>query len=156
MTDIKRNERAFTLPLVSFKRIAMDEAVVRYYRKLVRDGYKYAGPLENPSIILKDEPGEKIRVCSSVSSYIKLFIKIDENRITEIKYLCTCNPVTHVAIEILCKLIDGKTLEEAVSLNTEPFLQELGSASDEMSAKANGFIELLRTGTERYLRQTAE
>jgi len=128
----------------------MDVAVIKYFRKLVKIGYKYAGSFDNPSILLNDESGAPIRICSSIGSYIRIYIKVSQDRITGIKYLCTCDPSTHVAIEILCLLIDGKTLDETLSINVDSFLNELGGASEDLGIKANGLLNLLRAGIEQY------
>ncbi len=128
----------------------MDEAVIKYYRNLSRNGFKYAGSFENPSIYLKDENGEKIRGCSSVGSYVRLYLMVKDNVFTGVKYLCTCNPTIHVAIEILCTLIEGKTLDYPASLRVDSFLRILGGKSEELLPVAKSMIDLLNSGIKQY------
>ncbi len=128
----------------------MDELVIKYYRKLCREGFKYTGELENPSILL-DTVGEKIRICSHVShAYMHIYISVRDGIIEDIKYLCTCDPTANVTVEILCSLIKGKPLQEAESLTEESFIGALGSTGDEFMKKVRGIIELLHRGIARY------
>jgi|WetSurMetagenome_2_1015567.scaffolds.fasta_scaffold09572_2 NifU-like protein involved in Fe-S cluster formation len=132
----------------------MDELIINHYRRLVRNGFKYAGSFENPSIFLTDKTGERIRVCSNIGSYLNLYINISGNNITAIKYLCICNPSTHVAIEIICALVDGKTLEAAGSVTPDSFFKMLGGESGELIPQINSLIQLLKIGLERYQKTT--
>ena len=128
----------------------MDELVVKYYRRLCKDGFEHTGSLENPSIFL-DTVGEKIRICSHVShAYIHVYINVRDNTINDIKYLCTCDPTANVVVEILCSLIKGKTIKEAEALTEESFSRALGSCGEDFLKKARGIIELLHRGIARY------
>jgi NifU-like protein involved in Fe-S cluster formation len=128
----------------------MDELVVKNYRRLCKIGFENTGELENPSIFL-DTVGEKIRICSHVShAYLHIYINVRDNIVSEAKYLCTCDPAANVAVEILCKLVKGKTLEELDALNEESFIEALGGGGDEFRKKAAGLVELLRRGVEKY------
>jgi NifU-like protein involved in Fe-S cluster formation len=128
----------------------MDELVVKYYRRLCRNGFEHAGELENPSIFL-DTVGEKIRICSHVShAYMHIYINVNKGIIDDIKYLCTCDPTANVVVEILCSLIKGKTIKEAEAVTEESFFQALGGGGEEYRKKARGIIELLHRGLERY------
>ena len=128
----------------------MDEVVVKFYRKLCREGFKYTGQLENPSIFM-DTVGEKIRICAHVThAYVHIYIHVHEGIITDIKYLCTCDPAANVALEILCSLIKGKTIPEAEALTEADFIKALGTNGEEYLKKARGLIELLHRGIARY------
>jgi len=128
----------------------MDELVVKYYRRLCREGFNHTGELENPSIFL-DTVGEKIRICSHVShAYMHIYINVRNNIIDDIKYLCTCDPTANVVVEILCSLVKGKTLEETEAMTEESFSQAMGSTGDEFLKKVRGIIELLHRGITRY------
>jgi NifU-like protein involved in Fe-S cluster formation len=128
----------------------MDELVVKYYRRLCRNGFRYAGELENPSIFL-DTVGEKIRICSHVShAYMHIYIDIRRDTIEDVKYLCTCDPTANVVVEIFCTLIKGKTIKEVLALNEESFVRGLGGGGEEYRKKARGIIELLHRGLTRY------
>jgi NifU-like protein involved in Fe-S cluster formation len=128
----------------------MDELVIKYYRRLLRYGFEYAGSLENPSIYL-DSVGEKIRICgSSTTNFMHIYINIAEGRIVEVKYLCTCDPTANVVVEILCSLLKGKSIKEAEALNEDSFSGALGSRGEDFLKKSRGILELLNRGLARY------
>ena len=125
----------------------MDEGVIKYYRKLLRTGFEHAGSFDNPSVFL-DSHGEG-RVCGA-HEYMHIFINVSNGRIDGIKYLCTCDPTANVAVEILCTLLKGKTLEEAEAITEDSFFQAVGSRSEDLREKAKGLLELLNRGLARY------
>jgi NifU-like protein involved in Fe-S cluster formation len=128
----------------------MDELVVKYYRRMCRSGFEHIGKLENPSIFL-DTVGEKIRICAHVShAYMHIYINVRDGMIDDIKYLCTCDPTANVVVEIFCKLLKGKSIQEAEALTEESFTGELGGGGEEYREKAAGIIELLHRGLARY------
>jgi NifU-like protein involved in Fe-S cluster formation len=128
----------------------MDDKVIKYYRRLLKNGFKYAGSIENPSIYL-DSIGEKIRICgSSTRNFMHIYINIVDGRIDEVKYLCTCDPTANVVVEILCSLLKGKTVQEAEAITEESFSSALGSRGEDYLKKARGILELLHRGLERY------
>jgi NifU-like protein involved in Fe-S cluster formation len=128
----------------------MDQLVIKAYRKLCREGFKYTGEIKNPSIFL-DTVGEKIRICSHVShAYMHIYISICNYVIDDVKYLCTCDPTANVVVEILCSLLKGKTIHEAEAIREEDFIKSLGSNEDEFLKRVRGIIELLNRGIARY------
>ncbi len=128
----------------------MDELVVKYYRRLCREGFEHAGSLEDPDIFL-DTVGEKIRICSHVAhAYLHIYIRVRDGVIDDIKYLCTCDPTANVVVEMLCSLIKGKKIEEAENLTGSSFSWALGGGGEEYLKKARGIIELLNRGITRY------
>lgn len=128
----------------------MDEAVIKYYRQLLRTGFEHAGSLENPSIFL-DSVGERIPICvTSIRNYLHLYVNIRDGVIEDIKYLCTCDPTANVVAEMLCTLVKGKTLAEVATITENSFSQTLGSKGEEFLKKARGIIELLNRGLTRY------
>jgi NifU-like protein involved in Fe-S cluster formation len=126
----------------------MDQAVIQYYRRLLKTGFEHAGSLENPSIFL-DTVSEKIPICGSITDYLHLYINVKKGKIETIKYLCTCDPTTNVAVEILCILIQGKTAEEIKTITEDSFFKVIESRSEEISKKAKGLMELLTRGLDR-------
>jgi NifU-like protein involved in Fe-S cluster formation len=127
----------------------VDEAVIKYYRRLLREGFEHAGSFHNPSIFL-DSVGEGIRVCGRATGYMHIFINVSNKTIDDIKYLCTCDPTANVAVEVLCDLVKGKTLEEAATTPEDSFFRVVGSRSEELRKKAKGLLELLNRGLIRY------
>jgi NifU-like protein involved in Fe-S cluster formation len=127
----------------------MDEVVIKYYRKLLRTRFEYAGSFENPSIFL-DTIGENVSICTHTSDFIHLYINIVDNKIDDIKYMCVCDPTANVAIEILCTLVKGKNLDEVTSVTEQAFLRFLGSEDEELQKKTKGLLELLKRGITRY------
>jgi NifU-like protein involved in Fe-S cluster formation len=128
----------------------MDDLVIKAYRKLCREGFKYTGEIKNPSIFL-DTVGEKIRICSHVShAYMHIYINVRNNIIDDVKYLCTCDPTANVVVEIMCSWLNGKTIQETTAINEKDFKKALGSNEDEFLKRVRGIIELLNRGITRY------
>lgn len=128
----------------------MDEAVIKYYRRLLREDFPNSGALDNPTIFV-EAVGEKLINCGNTGNYIQLYLLVTDRRITDIKYLCACEPVANVAVEVLCSLVRGKTLEEAADLTAEPFYQFIESRDEKLRGKILGLLELLKEGLAPYL-----
>ena len=129
----------------------MDEALIRYYRKLLRAGFEYAGSFKDPSIFL-DSIGERIAICSpSARYYIHLYIMVKDDTIDDIKYLCICDPPANVAVEILCSLVKGKTFDEISLIKEDMFSQIIDGKSDDLLKRARGLMQLLNRGIERFV-----
>jgi NifU-like protein involved in Fe-S cluster formation len=127
----------------------MDQAIIKYYRGLLRTGFQHAGSIERPSIFL-DTVREKVRICGRGGDYLHLYISISCETISNIRYLCTCPPAANVAVEILCSLIIGKALVEIDTVTDDSFCETLGSESEELREKATGLLELMHRGLARY------
>jgi NifU-like protein involved in Fe-S cluster formation len=128
----------------------MDPEIIQYYRRLLREGFAHAGSCENPEIFL-DSVGENIPICAQIGTdYLHLYISVKDKTITNIQYLCTCDPAANVVIEVLCDLVKGKTLEEAKALTEEAFYQVIGCRSEEVQKKVKGILKLLNRGIARY------
>ncbi len=105
----------------------MTEAVAAYFRKLwSTGGFAYAGFFENPSIKLENL-GEISPVCGNPDNYMALYVHVNGNVIDDIKYVCLNDPVNNVALEMLCGLMRGRTLDEAAEVNDDAFCELLGS-----------------------------
>ncbi len=132
----------------------MDETVVKFYRKLLRSGFEYTGELENPSIFL-DTVGENLPICANIGKdFIRLYINVIEDRIVDIKYLCTCDPMANVAVEVLCSLAQGKTIAEAAAIKEEDFTRITGCQADDFLKRARGLLTLLNRGLDGYQAKT--
>ena len=130
----------------------MDEAVIKYYRRLLKTRFEHAGSLENASIFV-DTIGEKVSLCGSGGDFMQLYIRVANNTIDDIKYTCICDPTANVAVEILCTIMKNKTLDEAGNVTEQAFSQFLGSEGEELKKKAKGLLELLNRGITRYKAQ---
>jgi NifU-like protein involved in Fe-S cluster formation len=117
----------------------VDEAVIKYYRRLLKEDFPHAGALDNPSVFVE-----------AIGHYMQLYLQVANHRIADIKYLCSCEPSANVAVEVLCTLVKGKTLDEAAGLKAEAFNQLLGSREEELQKKVGGLLELLNEGIARY------
>ena len=126
----------------------MDEAVLKYYRRLLKENFPNAGELDNPSVFV-EAIGQEMINCSE-GNYMELYLHVADRRIADIKYLCVCEPVTNVAVEILCNLVKGKTLDEAAGLTEKPFYQFVRSQDEEFRDKVCGLLALLNEGIARY------
>jgi NifU-like protein involved in Fe-S cluster formation len=127
----------------------MTEALIAYYRKLLEKGFEYSGSVENASITLENF-GEVSPVCGNPDDYMRLFIRVTDSIVDDIRYACITDPTTNVALEILCSLVKGKTLDEAADLREDAFSQFLGSEDEGLRNKARGLLELLNKGILEY------
>jgi NifU-like protein involved in Fe-S cluster formation len=127
----------------------VDEAVIKYYRRLLKEDFPHAGALDNPSVFV-EAIGQKMINCGNTGNYMQLYLQVANHRIADIKYLCSCEPSANVAVEVLCTLVKGKTLDEAAGLKAEAFNQLLGSQEEELQKKVGGLLELLNEGIARY------
>jgi NifU-like protein involved in Fe-S cluster formation len=127
----------------------MDQVVIKYYRQLLRTGFEHAGLLENATILV-DSVTEQIVHCGNIGNYMQLYINVSNYIISDITYVCSCDPSANVAVEILCTLIKGKTFEEASTLTERAICQFLGSESEELLERAKNLLELLNKGISRY------
>ena len=126
----------------------MDEAVIKYYRRLLKEDFPNSGELDHPSIFV-EAVGERLINCGNTGNYMQLYLQVADRRIADIKYLCACEPVANVAVEVLCTLMKGKTLDEAAGITEEPFYQFLGSRDEGLRKKVRGLLQLLSKGIAR-------
>ncbi len=127
----------------------MDEKAIAYYRRLLKEDFPNARELDNPSVFI-EAVGEHLINCGNTGNYMRLYLRLDDDRITDIAYLCSCEPAANVAVEILCTLMKGKTLEEALDLTEEPFFLLLGSRDEKFLKKTVGLLALLKEGIARH------
>lgn len=128
----------------------MDEAIVKFYRGLLKNGFDYAGSIDSPTILLNSRR-ERIPICGQArDNAIHLYISINNGTIEKIKYLCTCDPTANVVIEVLCKLIEGRTITEAKSLTVEDLSEAVEIRSEEFFERAGKAIEFLNRGIMKY------
>lgn len=126
----------------------MNQAVLAYYRQLLKDNFPHSGELENPSIFA-EAVGKEMIHCSD-GNYMQLYLQVSDGRITDIKYLCICEPAANVAVEILCRLLKGRELDEAAALTEKEISEALGTSDEEFQEKAAGILELLKAGLYEY------
>jgi len=129
----------------------VDEAVIKYYRRLLRTGFENAGSFDNPSVFL-EAVGDG-RVCGHAGDYMHIFINVLNDRIDDMKYLCTCDPAANVAVEMLCTLAKGKRLDEARTITEDSLLQRVGSTSEELRNKTRALLELFNNGLTHKSRE---
>lgn len=132
----------------------MEEAVIKYFRELLKKDFPNAGSFENASIFV-ETIGEKLIDCGNTGNYMQLYIHVAGRRIDNIKYLCSCEPTANVAVEVLCTLVKGKTIEEAAGMTEQAFYRFLGSEGEELRKKVRGVLELLNEGIARFQKRTA-
>ena len=126
----------------------MDEAVLRYYRRLLKEYFPHAGELDHPSVFVEAVGGEMIN-CGE-GNYMQLYLQVADHRVRDIKYLCICEPVANVAVEVLCELVKNKTLDEVACLTEELFYERVGSRDEELGGKVRGLLAFLNDGLGRH------
>lgn len=80
---------------------------------------KHAGEIKDP-----DAYGKVGNI--SCGDIMELFLKIEEGRITDVKFKTYGCAAAIASTDILCEMIKGKTVEEAKKIGKEDILQELG------------------------------
>ena len=136
----------------------MNPAIVRYYRQLLKDDFPNSGSIENATVFV-EAVGEKMVHCGNAGNYMQMYFNIADGRITEIRYLCSCEPVANVAIEVLCALVKNKTLDEAVATPESLFYECIGCSGSEdveLGLKVNGLLALFKEGVDNYGNQSSE
>jgi len=143
---------AKSLPTAATYRQAVNQAIVKYYRNLLKEDFPHSGPIEKASVFV-EAVGEKMVHCGNAGNYMQLYFNAADGKIADIKYLCSCEPVANVVIEILCDLAKGKTLDEAAALREELIYERIGCdgrEDNELQLKTRGLLELLREGIGKY------
>jgi NifU-like protein involved in Fe-S cluster formation len=130
----------------------VDQAIIKYYRQLLRTDFEHAGGMENPTVFI-EAIGEKMVHCGNSGNYMELYLKIEDQIISSIKYQCSCEPAANVAVEVLCSLAKGKSLEEALAISEEAFFECISSNAEELRLKVSGLLEMLREAISRYKSQ---
>jgi NifU-like protein involved in Fe-S cluster formation len=124
--------------------------VAELYRKMMREGFKNSGSINNPTVFI-DSKAEGISICGQGrSDFMNIYIKASNNVIVDIKYLCNCDPTANVVVEFLCDLVKNMTLQEAKALKKEQFYQALGTSKGSVPQKVWGAIELMSKVIKRY------
>lgn len=130
----------------------MDEAVLRYYRRLLKTGFENAGSFDNPSIFL-DYDNTRGALCGKTGNSFHLYINIHDDIIDDIKYLCVCDPTLNVVVEALCTLVKEKSLAEAKNLTEAAFFQTVNSRGDDFLKKTRLVIKFLEQGISKFERE---
>ncbi len=127
----------------------MDQAIIQYYRQLLKTDFQNAGSIENASIFL-EAVGERMIHCGNTGNYMQIFLNVADGRIEDIKYRCSCEPTANVAVEALCSLVKGKALEEAAAIPEKAFYQLVGCRDEELQIKVRGLLEMVHEGIADY------
>ena len=134
----------------------MDEVVAERYRQLSQAGFKHAGKLDDPTIFI-DTKAEGVSICGQGSQdFMNIYVKITHGAISQISYLCVCDPAANVVVETLCELAKGLTVEQAKGLTKEQFFSAIGSDGGAVTRKVWGIIELMNRVIRRYEMSLAE
>lgn len=128
----------------------MDETVMTYYRNLTKTGFEHSGLLDDPSISLENLGDFSTSCHGNTDDFMRIYINVVGNIISDIKYRCICDPAMNVAVEILCTLVKGKNLDDVFRLTEETFSQYLGSGDKVFKETAKGLLEFLKEGIARY------
>jgi len=126
----------------------LEDAIKNLYRKYIKEDFPNSREMENPSVFLEAVRQQMLH-CGETGSYLQLFLKSEERRLTDITYLCSCEPATNVVVEVLCDLVRGMPLEGAENLTEEPFYQIIGSREETIGMTVRGVLALLREGIAR-------
>jgi NifU-like protein involved in Fe-S cluster formation len=130
----------------------VNQAIIKYYRQLLKDDFPHSGSIKTASVFV-EAVGEKMVHCGNAGNYMQLYINVADGKIADIKYLCSCEPVANVVIEIICDLVREKRLNEAVAVREELIYERIGCDDlndDELRLKTRGLLELHKEGIGKY------
>ena len=134
----------------------MDEVITEQYRKLMQEGFKNAGEVNDPTMFI-DTKAEGVSICGQGSKdFMNIYLKVTDGVISEVKYLCMCDPTANVVVEALCELTRGKTLDDVKALTKEQFFAYIGSSGGNVYRKVWGTIELINRVIKRWEVKQAE
>jgi NifU-like protein involved in Fe-S cluster formation len=124
--------------------------VAEIYRKLTREGFKNAGSMDSPTLFI-DTKAEGVSICGQGrSDFMNIYVKATDGVITDIKYLCSCDPTANVVVEVLCDLVRGMTLQQARTLAKERFYEVIGTDGGSVGRKVWAAIHLMTQVITRY------
>lgn len=126
---------------------------MKAYRGLIKANFPNVGSFESPSIFLDSVPS-RTRICIGTRGYMRIYIKVKSGLIEDIRYLCSCDPTANVAVEVMCNLVRGKTLDVAAGITQDMFLKAMVGPSEDLRKSAAGLIELLNEGIKKYRSET--
>ena len=127
----------------------MHEVTANYYQKMLKEKSEYTGKIGNADITLNNF-GEVSPGCFNTDDFLYVYLKTSNDAITDAKYQCISDPITKVTVDLLCKLVKGKTLQEALLMKEDAFLQLVGCEDDLIREKAGFMLEMLRGGIQKY------
>ncbi len=122
---------------------------------LIETDFDHAGLLKNASITMEAK-GESSGLCADEDDFMNVYINVVNDCIDNIKYACVCDPTANVAVEILCTLVKGRSLDEASLLAEKEFYQFLGSTDEEFQKKVKGLKERLNRGISDFRRRLGQ
>lgn len=91
---------------------------------------------------------------SESSELIKIYILVnDEGVIETVRFKTYGGVCSIVASDVACELIDGATLEEALSVNSYAILQEMGEIPEEREYVATMAEDAIKSAIEDYYKK---
>jgi NifU-like protein involved in Fe-S cluster formation len=128
----------------------MDEKIAEQYRKLVQQNFPNSGEMDNPTMFI-DTKAEGVSICGQgAKDFMNIYLAVNDGIISDVKYLCICDPTANVVVEGLASLAKGKTLAEAKALTKEQFYEVIGTQNALVRQKVWGTIELLNRIINRW------
>ena len=105
--------------------------------------HKHAEEMKNP-----DAVGEVGNVkCGDI---MRIYLRIKDNKIIEIKYLTYGCVAAIASTEAICKIVKGKTLEEALKVNHKDVIKELDKLPTVKIHCSSLSIEALQKAIKNY------
>jgi len=95
--------------------------MLRYNKKVMQHflNPKNVGKIKNPNAIGTNANDR----CGDI---MKIYIKVKDNKIKDIKFQTLGCPAAIAASDVLCELVKGKTLEEAEKIKDKDITKKLG------------------------------
>ncbi len=128
----------------------MDEKIGEQYRKIVQQNFPNSGEMANPTMFI-DTKAEGVSICGQgAKDFMNIYLEVTGDIVTDVKYLCVCDPTANVVVEALATLAEGKTIDQVRALTKEQFYEAIGTQNALVRQKVWGTIELLNRIITRW------
>ncbi len=104
---------------------------------------------------IKDADGIGVTGDPSCGDYLRICIKVDNHRITDIKFEIFGCPAAIATSSVLTEKVKGMTLDEAWEINDEDILEALGGLPENKKHCSNLGVETLSRAIMNYLARIA-
>jgi NifU-like protein involved in Fe-S cluster formation len=122
-----------------------DRLIIEKFREIFTGPSPYLGKLQGATACAD------ALACRGSKDHLYLHARIADERVVEVKFECgMCDPEMLVTADILCRLIDGKSVDELDRVDWPTFAAALGFESDDMRAHFDGARRVLDALIERH------
>lgn len=98
----------------------------------------------NLGVIQNPDAQAESTACRGKRDHLFLYLRIEGSKIVDIRYECAqCDPTMYVTGDILCDLVRGLSIDDAMRVTEKDFEEELGEESQELLDHASSALMVL-------------